>query len=244
MYEENKYKYTVRTCPCEDSQALEDMLNEMSITGWQLYSLNEVETEEGDYHYLCIFNREADEDYEFEDDYIVNAGDFKTRMKRLMHKKDDLYKECRFLQQDLKEKNQKIRQIKNLLDTNSEEIDRDGLNKEISERINELNTIKSKFSELLLPSNMYRRINQDLLTITVSYELSELIDNEKDGDLIAESVRLRQKLTDSLGFVLPRIHFMTSDEINENEYRINIRNLRALTSTVYLGCRRFFKKNC
>ncbi len=240
MNEDARFEYTVRSCDCEDVQALENILNEMSIKGWDLYSLNEVENEEGDYQYLCIFCKKAEGSFEFEDDYIVDAGDFKTRMKKLLHKKEDLYEECRFLQQNIREKNQKILEIKNSLDSNIEEEEREKLNKEISDRMNELNILKSKFSELLSPSNMYNRLSQDFLTIVVSYELSELIENEKNGDLIAESVRLRQKTTDTLGYVIPRIHFVISNEMSENEYEIKVRNLKAASGIVYPKHKRFF----
>ncbi len=240
MHDENRYEYTVRTCDCEDIQALENILNQMSIEGWDLYSLNEVENDEGEYQYLCIFNKEINAEYGLEGDYIIDSGDFKTRMEKLLHKKTDLYEECRLLQRHIREKNQKLRETKQSLDSNTEATNREELNKEISERMSELSTLKAKFSELLSSSKMYNRISQNLLTITVSYELSELIDNEKDGDLIAESVRLRQKLTDKLGYVIPKVHFVISDEINENEYRINIRNLKALTGIVYPKYRRFF----
>lgn len=239
MYEENRYEYTVRTCPTDDAEVLEDMLNEMSASGWELYSLNEAENDEGEYRYLCIFSRQPNGEYGLEYEYTVDAGDFKTTMKRLLTRTDDLYKECRYLQKELKEKNRQISEIKQSLDS-GENIDRDALNNEISEKMNELKVLKSRLSELISPSAMYNRINQDLLTIVVSYELSELIDSEKDGDLIAESVKLRQKLTDELGYVIPGIHFTISDEMNENEYGIKVRNLSALGGVVYPGYKRFF----
>lgn len=239
MYEENRYEYTVRTVPADDSQGLEDLLNDMAEEGWELYSLNEAEDEEGEYQHLCIFTREANGRFGHEDEYIVDAGDFKTTMKRLLSKKDDMYKECRYLQQQIKEKNVQIREVKDKLDAD-EDMDREALNKEVSDRMSELNTLKNKFSELLAPSGMYSRISQDLLTIVVSYELAELIDSEKDGDLIAESVKLRQKLTDRFGFVIPRVHFAMSDEMDENEYAIKVRNLQTVSGLVYPGCRRFF----
>jgi len=239
MYEENRFEYTVRNCPIDDSEGLEELLNDMAAEAWELYSLNEAETEEGEYQYLCIFTRQAHRGFEFEEDYIVDAGDFKTTMKRLLNKKDDMYKECRFLQQQIKEKNHQIKEIKDKLDS-GEDIDREALNREISERMGELSTLKAKFSELLSPSSMYNRISQEVLTIVVSYELVELIDTEKDGDLIAESVKLRQKLTDNFGYVIPRVHFAISDEMGENEYGISVRSLKAITGLVYPGCRRFF----
>lgn len=239
MNDETRFEYTVRTCSTEDSQELEELLNDMAGSGWELYSLNEAENEEGEYQYLCIFSRQLDGAFEFEDEYIVDSGDFKTTMKRLLTKKEDMYKECRYLQQQIREKNQQLSEIKNSLDS-GEDIDREELNRKISEKMGELKSLKSKFSELTSPSAMYSRINQDLLTIVVSYELAELIDNERNGDLIAESVKLRQKLTDELGYVIPGIHFTISDEMNENEFGINIRNYRALRGFVYPGHKRFF----
>ncbi len=239
MYEDARYEYTVRSCSYDDSDELEEMLNDMASDGWELYSLNEAEDEEGDFRYLCIFSRQANGIYEMEGDYTVDSGSFKTTMERLLKKKDDFYKECRYLQKQIKEKNQQISKIKDSLDS-GDDIDRESLNIQISEKMGELKKLKSKFSELISPSTMYNRINQDLLTIEVSHELSELIDNEKDGDLIAEIVRLRQKLTDELGYIIPGIHFTISDEMNENEYRIKVRNLEALRGVVYPGHKRFF----
>jgi flagellar biosynthesis protein FlhA len=240
MFDEKRQEYIVRTCSNDDANALEALLNEMSGSGWELYSLNEIEIEDGEYSYLCIFNRESKGGYGLEDEYFVDTGDFKTRMQKLLHKRDDLYKECRFLQQQIREKNYKIKEIKDLLESGSDDVNRQILNEEILKRLNELNTLKSKFSELLSPSNMYKRINQDILKISVSQELSELVDNEKDGDLIAESIKLRQKLTDDLGYVIPRIHFLISDELNENEYSISVRNLKTVKGTAYPGYRRLF----
>lgn len=240
MREDSKVEYTVRSCNCDDIEELEEILNQMSNEGWELYSLNEVENEEGEFQYLCIFNREIDAAQQFEDDYIVDSGDFKTRMKKLLHKKDDLYEECRFLQKEIREKSQRIKEIKQSLDSTPEEASREDLNKNLSDRINEFNLVKSKFSEILSPSNMYNRISQDLLTVVVSYEHSDLIDNEIDGDLIAESVRLRQKLTDNIGYVLPRVHFVISEEMNENEYKIKVRNLNTISGIAYPKHRRFF----
>lgn len=239
MQDENRYEYTVKTCNSDDIQALEDILNQMAGEGWELYSLNEAENEEGEFIYMCIFSREADV-YGFSEEQIVDIGDFKTTMKKLLHRRNDLYDECRFLQHQIREKSEQISQIKCSLDEESGEIDRESLNREISEKINELNSLKSKFSSLVSPSNMYSRISQELLTIVVSEELSELIDNEKDGDLIAETVRLRQKLTDTYGYVIPRIQFIASEEMEENEYKIKVRNLCAMTGVVYPGYRRFF----
>jgi len=105
MQDENRYEYTVKTCNSDDIQALEDILNQMAGEGWELYSLNEAENEEGEFIYMCIFSREADI-YGFNEEQIVDIGDFKTTMKKLLHRRNDLYDECRFLQHQIREKSE------------------------------------------------------------------------------------------------------------------------------------------
>ncbi len=232
MFNKERNEYVIETCPCEDTEMLEDLLNEMSLKGWELYSMNEAEGEEG-FQYNCIFFREAGGSYESEGDDIADVGSFTNKMEKLLHLGGNPYEESKILQKNIKQKTQKINEIKKLLDSNSIEIDREKLNEEILEKLNELNVLKSEFSDAIDPYNMYNRVNQDVLTIVVSEELAELIDNEKNGELIIESVKLRQKLVDKFGYVIPPIHFVASDELCENEYNINVRNLKTLSGIAY-----------
>jgi len=90
------------------------------------------------------------------------------------------------------------------------------------------------------PLSLYTRIGQDIITITVSEELIDLIDNETNGELILESVRLRQNLADNLGYILPPLRFTCSDEVGENQYKISIRKFTALAGVAYNGYRMFY----
>ena len=237
MFDESRLEYVVKSCSSEDTDGLEELLNSMAIDGWELYSLNEVEAEEG-FQYNCIFSRQAEDSYE-EDDDIAQVGHFKSRMEKLFHYKNAPSEQAKSLQDELRQKNERVNDIKQLLDSNSIDIDREGLNQEISEKLSERNTLKNKFSEMLSPANMYERINQDVLTVVVSEELVDLIDNEKNGELIIESVRLRQALTDKLGYVIPAIRFISSDEMAEDQYSIKVRKLKALSGIVYPKYRMF-----
>lgn len=237
MFDESRFEYVVKACPSEDTEALEELLNSMSVEGWELYSMNEAEGEEG-FQYNCIFSRQASDSYG-EDDDIAQVGHFKSRMEKLFHYKDDPYEQAKSLQEQLRQKNERVSEIKQMLDSNSIDIDRESINKEISEKLAERNTLKNKFAEILSPVNMYERINQDILTVVVSEELVDLIDTEKNGELILESVRLRQTLTDKLGYVIPAIRFISSDELTENQYRIKIRKFKALSGIAYPGYRLF-----
>lgn len=231
MFDESRFEYVVKSCPSEDTEGLEELLNAMSVEGWELYSMNEAEGEEG-FQYNCIFSRQAS-DSDGEDDDIAQVGHFKSRMEKLFHYKDDPYEKAKSLQEQLRQKNERINEIKQLLDSNSIDIDRESLNQEISEKLTERNSLKNKFNEILSPVNMYERISQDVLTVVVSEELVDLIDTEKNGELILESVKLRQALTDRLGYVIPAIRFISSDEMAENQYRINVRKLKALSGIAY-----------
>ena len=50
-----KMQYVIKSVPTDDKQALEDLLNEMSDAGWDLYTMHEVETETS-YDFNCIFS--------------------------------------------------------------------------------------------------------------------------------------------------------------------------------------------
>ena len=45
MFKNNKMQYVIRTCSSENVQELQNLLNEMAMNGWELYSMNEVEAE-------------------------------------------------------------------------------------------------------------------------------------------------------------------------------------------------------
>ena len=74
-------EYIIKEVPTEDRQALQDLLNEMSMQGWDLYTLHEVESEE-EIVYSCIFMRERSEkDEEEVFDKVVNVKSFKSQME-------------------------------------------------------------------------------------------------------------------------------------------------------------------
>ncbi len=237
MFEDSKLEYLVKSCAIDDTDALENLLNEMARAGWELYSLNESEGDDG-LQYNCIFSRSASDSQE-ENNNIAEVGHFKSRMEKLLHSRNDLYEQAKSIQEQLRQKNERIIEIKQLLDSNSSNVDHEKLNREISEKLTESNTLKIKFSEILSPSNMYERINQDILTVVVSEELVDLIDNERNGELLIESVRIRQALTDKFGYIIPPIKFLSSDEMTENQYSINVRKLKALSGIAYQNHRMF-----
>ena len=75
--------YTIKTAPFGDNEKLELLLNEMSKDGWDVYSIQEIETDEG-LCYNCIFIKEVDN----EDTTISETSDllnFKSRIERIIN---------------------------------------------------------------------------------------------------------------------------------------------------------------
>ena len=101
-----KLQYVIKSVPTDDKQALENLLNEMSDAGWDLYTMHEVETESS-FDYNCIFMREKQEEDKTDLDDIVNITSFKYRMEKMLAAPSSPYASCKEIQ--LKISNQKER---------------------------------------------------------------------------------------------------------------------------------------
>ena len=108
-----KAKYKIITCPSDDAQRLEKLLNEMSQAGWDLYTLHEVDTDEG-YCYNCIFVTDAvEEETTLSNDEIAV---FKTRMEKILAGDSSPYQRCVDIQNKILEKRNKIEEINSKLE--------------------------------------------------------------------------------------------------------------------------------
>ena len=54
MFGKNRMEYVIKTCSTENAQDLQNLLNEMSMNGWELYSMHESGDEETP-QMNCIF---------------------------------------------------------------------------------------------------------------------------------------------------------------------------------------------
>ena len=232
MFDDSRYEYTVKLCPSDDPEALELLLNQMSEDDWELYMLHEIDSGSKGLQYNCIFYREAEEDEALDSGEIVDVSNFKTRMEKMLNPYDEPYEECKEIQRQIIDRQDKINKIKSLLDSDPDNAEHKKLNEEISKNYKELGDLKNTLSEIIDPIRMYNRINQEKLTIVISDELLELVDNAQ-GELISETVKLRQKLVDKLGYVIPNIRFTNSETLEANEYRIDIRGFKALSGIIY-----------
>lgn len=241
MLDNTRHEYSVKVCPTDEPESLEILLNEMSEEGWELYMLHEAESKSGGIQYNCIFQMEVeDELFSVESGEIVDVSDFKSRMEKVFTPSDEPYQNYLEIERQITFIQEDINKIKKLLDSSESDVNHTMLNEQISSRLKELNALKSQITAITDPILMYDRINQDKLTVVISYELLDLVGNEKGGLLIAETIKLRQKLTDKLGYVIPSIRFTDSDTLEANEYRIEVRGIKAISGNVYPEYQRFF----
>lgn len=237
-----KMEYVIKSVPTDDKQLLEDLLNEMSEAGWDLYTMHEVEGEDDDFQYNCIFMREkkqSDENEPF--DKIVRVNNFKSQMEKMLASSSTPYETCKEITTKIKEQKQKITQIKTNLE--KEELSaRDTLNRQMSEAIEKLEQLKQNLTRELSPGVMYSRIGEEKFTINLSEELIDIVSPDSEDDLLSETVKLRQKLTDELGYVLPKMVFQDDDTLEPYEFAINVHSLNVYQTVAIPEHKAFFKE--
>ncbi len=107
MYKGLKMQYVIKSVPSDNTKALEDLLNEMSQAGWDLYSMHEVEADEG-YQFNCIFAAENTPEGEAEEEDVVNIKTFKSQMEKMLSSSTSSYDSCKEVQEKIKEQRKKI----------------------------------------------------------------------------------------------------------------------------------------
>lgn len=238
-------QYVIKSVPSEDIKALENLLNEMSQAGWDLYSLHEIETDDG-FQYNCIFAAENlnETEEEEDEDVVVNIKTFRSQMEKMLSSNLSPYESCKEIQEKIKDQRKKITKVKTQLEAQLETSgskSREQLNNEMSKGLKELDALRQKLMKTISPDEMYSRICQEKLSIHLSEEALDLVNPDKGGVLISETVRLRQKLVDELGYVLPKIVFEDDDKLNPFEFSIRIRGLDVTKSYVYPSYLMFFE---
>lgn len=242
MYKGIQMKYIIKSVPSDNTKALENLLNEMSEAGWDLYSMHEVETDDG-FQYNCIFASEASDELDTEEDDVVNIKTFKSQMEKMLSSTPSPYESCKEIQDKIKEQRKRIVKIKSQLEAQSEtpvSKNRKHLNDEISKGLKELDDLRQSLIKSISPEALYSKIGQEKLIISLSEEALDLVNPDLGGVLIAETVKSRVKLTDELGYVLPKIIFEDDENLNPYEFSIKVRGLEVIKSYVYPNHRMFF----
>ena len=83
-----KMQYVIKTCSSENMQELQNLLNEMSMNGWELYSMQETENDDGQLLCHCIFMKEADISEQETNSDVINISSFKSQMEKIKNCKN------------------------------------------------------------------------------------------------------------------------------------------------------------
>ena len=233
MYNKNKMQYVIKTCSGENTQELQNLLNEMSENGWELYSMQEVESDEG-FVYNCIFmteSKSADND----NADVINISTFKKKKKKMLSPKLTPYENCLEIQSKIRHQKDKINKIKLELD-GANPTDRKKLNDKISAGLKELDELKDKLAKTTSPDVMFSKLREEKLSINLSEELLGYVDSDRDSqeeELVAETVKSRLKLTEQIGYVIPKIVFKDDETLNPFEFSIKVRGMEVFKSMIY-----------
>lgn len=238
-----KMQYIIKTCSSENVQELQNLLNEMSMNGWELYSMNEVEADDG-FKYNCIFMSEVKNDDAGDNSDIINISTFKSQMEKMLSPKFSPYENCVDIQSKIRSQQSKISKIKKELEGEAPaSVGRKKLNDKISAGLKELDDLRVKLSKATSPDVMYSRLREEKLSINLSEELLGYVDTDceiQEEALVAATVKSRLKLTDELGYVIPKIIFKDDENLNPYEFSIKVRGLEVIRAMVYPNCTMFY----
>ena len=229
-------KYKIITCPSDDAEQLENLLNSMSKAGWDLYTMHEVEADSG-FCYNCIFVTDSQEEESVSD--VDDLAVFKTRMEKMLSLDNNPHQKCVDVQRKIKDKREKIEEIKSKLEATPLN-ERDELNDKISSLITELNDLKKQLRTVISPDYVASSIGEDKLSISLSEEIIELVNPDMDAVLVSETVNSRQRVVEQTGYIIPNIKFLDDDSLQANEFCINVRGVKAFRGCVYSGYLMFY----
>lgn len=242
MFKDSRQEYLIKTCSTNDTEALETLLNSMSENGWDLYTMSETESSSGNFQYNCIFVREYEEPKDDDEFDNIDVGDFRSKMEKIFQK--DPYLECKEIQSKIKQKRERITEIKACLDsTVIDDSDRACLNEEICNALKELENLKAMLVDVISPDKMYEKMDVKRITIILSEELIELVNPDNNAELIAQTVKVRQELSEKLGYVIPTIQFKIDETLEAGQYKINVRDITTFEGTIYPEYKMFYKKD-
>ena len=235
MFRKNRMEYVIKTCSGDDAQELQNLLNEMSMNGWDLYSMHDVGDEESGSELNCIFMRPAKQDSASDSD-IINISDFKSQMEKMLSPKLTEYEQCLEIQSQIRRQKDKMNKIKAELEGEAPaSVSRKKLNDKISAGLKELEDLKAKLNKATSPDLMYSKLHEEKLTIYLSEELLGFVDSDRDNsgeELIAETVKSRLRLTEEKGYIIPKVVFKDDENLNPCEFSIRIRGMEVFKAGV------------
>ena len=243
------FKYKILTCSANDPKELENMLNDMSDKGWDIFNINEYERDEG-FEYNVIFMKEKSA-FEYEEalskvydsektDDIYDSLGLKTQLDRIMVTKISPYQNCVEIQSKIKDIRDKISAVKSQIDEVND-YRRNELNQEISHYLKYMEELKQKLKEVVSPDYVANKIGEEKIVISLTSELLKLIDPEFEAPLLSSIVNTRNNFVENLGYIIPKVKFEIDDNLPPNGYSIKIRNVNIFSSTAYCNHLLFYR---
>jgi flagellar biosynthesis component FlhA len=102
-------------------------------------------------------------------------------------------------------------------------------------------TMATAMLSIMSAQAQFATIKEEKFVVNLSEEILEVISMEANDNLLEETVKIRQKLADSLGYVIPHIHFHNSDDLNQNEFSIKIHDIELFRTVVFPGYVAYYK---
>ena len=237
-----KMQYVIKSVPTDNKQALEDLLNEMSEQGWDLYTMHEIESDDS-IDFNCIFTREKqNEESEADLDDLISVTSFKSKMEKMLAAPTSPYESCKEIQLKIASQKDRIKRIKAQLESDNLSTDeKNRLNSQMSDELKHLESLKQSLMNEMSPEAMFSTIKEEKFTVNLSEEIIDLVDLEYNDGLLSETVKIRQKLTEELGYVIPHIHFHNGDDLGQNEFSIKLHDVEVLRALVFPNYIAYYK---
>ena len=149
-------QYIIKSVPTDDKQALENLLNEMSEQGWDLYTMHELEGDTS-IDFNCIFVRQKQDESSEDLDDIVNVTSFKSRMEKMLAAPTTPYATCKEIQSKIFNQKERIKRIKDELENDRlSSDDKNKLNTQMSDELRQLNLLKQELVKKFLRTICFR----------------------------------------------------------------------------------------
>lgn len=243
------FKYKILTCSANEPKELENMLNDMSDKGWDIFNINEYERDDG-FEYNVIFMKEKSA-FEYEealskvydndkDDDIYDSLGLKTQLDRIMITEVSPYQNCVEIQSKIKDIRDKISAVKTQIDEVND-YRRNELNQEISHYLKYLEELKQKLKDVVSPDYLANKIGEEKIVISLASELLKLIDPDFEAPLLSSIVNTRNNFVENLGYIIPKVKFEIDDNLPPNGYCIKIRNVNVFQGTAYCNHLMFYR---
>lgn len=105
--------------------------------------------------------------------------------------------------------------------------------KDIKEQLEQLEEVKQNMKDLVDPDKQFERLGVDILCLQVGAGLVPIADPDQENQICPQLAALRQKLTDELGYIIPKVRILDNNKLEDNEYVISVRNKEIARGVVF-----------